>query len=247
MEKLKWIILALFFGIFTLSGCFIDINDDGNGLFGCISGSGSTETQTLDIDEFTSIKLEINLDVYITQGDDFSVEVEGKENIIDDLKLSVSNNTWTIDTDHCTRNIGNMKVYITMPNIEYLKISGSGKIIGENTFTGNDIELRISGSGDMDLSLETDNIEAKISGSGEMWLEGNSSNFDFKISGSGDLNAFDLESDNVDVRISGSGDARVRAIDELNVTISGSGNVYYKGSPSINVHISGSGNLIDSN
>lgn len=246
MNYLKAMILALLFGIFSWSGCFIDINDNG-GVFNCLDGDGVWETRTLDMETFSGIKLNMPIDVYITQGDDFLVEVEGKEDIIDELDLDVHNDIWEIETDRCVRDIGNMKIYITMPNIKSLKISGSGKIIGQNEFTVNNIDLTISGSGDMDLLLDAQNIDGNISGSGEMWLEGNADLLDFNISGSGDLNAFNLFCNDVKIRISGSGDARVNALDTLDVNISGSGDVFYKGHPSIDVHISGSGDLIDAN
>ncbi len=247
MNYLKAILLALIFGVFTLSGCFININDDDGGLFNCVDGDGPWETRTLDIETFSGIKVDIPVDVYITQGDDFNVEVEGKEDIIDEMELDVHNDIWEIETDRCVRDIGNMKIYITMPDIKSLKISGSGKIIGENEFVVDDIELNISGSGDIDLLLDADDIDANISGSGEMWMEGTADDLNFKISGSGDLNAFNLICNDVDIRISGTGDARVHALDTLYVNISGSGDVYYKGDPSIDLHISGSGNLIDAN
>lgn len=246
MNNLKALILALIMGVFTLSGCFINIGDD-DGFFGCVDGDGDWETRSLNVDNFTGVILDLPADVYITQGEDFSVEVEGKEDIIDEIELDVSNDTWEIETDKCVRDIGNMKVYITMPEIEYLKISGSGKIIGQNEFIVGDIELKISGSGDMDLLMDADDVKASISGSGEMWLEGSGDLLDFKISGSGDLNAFNFPCNDIDIRISGSGDARVHALDNLDVNITGSGDVYYKGNPSIDFSVTGSGDLIDAN
>lgn len=246
MNYLKAMILALLFGVFTLGGCFIDINDDG-GIFNCVDGDGPWETRTLDIETFKSVKLSMSLDVYITQGDEFSVEVEGKADIIDELELDVHGNTWEIETDRCVRDIGNMKVYITMPDIESLSIPGSGDIFGENEFVVDDIELRISGSGDMDLVLDAENVDATIPGSGEIWLEGSSQILDLHISGSGDFNGFNFICNDVEVRISGSGDARVHAIDNLYANISGSGDVYYKGDPDIDYNISGSGDIIESN
>jgi hypothetical protein len=247
MNYLKAMILALIFGVFTLSGCFININDDDGGFFNCVDGNGAWETRVLNMETFSGIKVDLPVDVYITQGDDFSVEVEGKEDILDELDLDVNNDVWKIETDKCVRDVGNMKVYITMPTIKFLSIPGSGKIVGENEFIVDDIELKISGSGDIDIALDADDIEASIPGSGEIWMEGSADHLDFKISGSGDLNGFNLICEDVDVRISGSGDARVHVLDNLYVNITGSGDVYYKGNPSIDSTISGSGDLVDAN
>ena len=110
-----------------------------------------------------------------------------------------------------------------------------------------DIELRITGSGDLDMALEADDIEVDISGSGKVVLEGTGDELEIDITGSGDVRAFDLAVQEADVNISGSGDAEVRVANRLDVRISGSGDVFYKGQPEINDIITGSGDLIDAN
>lgn len=244
MIKQQWLVLLLFSILFTTTGCFFD--GDGSP-FDCVRADGDIVTKELNVSDFTGVKLSVNADVFITQGDDFLVEVKGSDNIVNLIETKVQNDIWDIEFDQCVRNVKNLEFFITMPTIEYLKVSGSGLIQGENTFTVDDIELYISGSGDMDLALEGDDIEGKISGSGDMRLEGFAEKMKFKINGSGDLFAFDYKLERVNMRISGSGDAEVRASDDLDVKITGSGDVYYKGNPSVNVQITGSGKVIDAN
>ena len=244
MIKQQWLVVILFSVLFATTGCYID----GNGNpFDCVRADGDIVTKELSISNFTGVKLAVNADVFITQGDDFLVEVKGSDNIVDLIETKVQNDIWIIDFDQCVRNVKQLEIFITMPTIEYLKVSGSGLIRGENTFTVNDVELYISGSGDMDLALEGDDIDGKISGSGDMRLEGFAQKMKFKINGSGDLRAFDYKLERVNIQISGSGDAEVRASDDLDVKITGSGDVYYKGNPSVNVQITGSGKVIDAN
>ena len=233
--------------ITTAPGCFFNINDDGDGIFGCIDGSGPTVTQDINLANFTGIDLQMDADVFITQGNDQEVRIEGKQNIIDHIKRSVSGGIWEIDTDHCTRDRGDMKIFITIPDITSLKISGSGRITGQNTFVVGDIDLNISGSGDIDLGLQADDVTGKISGSGAILLEGTGDELNMKISGSGDLNAFDMEFRNAFVEITGSGDADVRVTDNLTVKITGSGDVFYKGNPVLDVTITGSGRVVNAN
>ena len=230
--------------MFILTGCYYD--DDG-GIFNCVNGSGPVETETLNLESFTGIRLDCSADVFITQGPEQEVFVKGQENIIDELELHVDDGVWEIDFDDCVRDYEELEIFITIPEIDYIRISGSGQVVGENTFTGEDIVLRISGSGDMDLGLDYDEIDAKISGSGEMEMEGFCDYFDFIISGSGDISAFDLEAQKGYVKISGSGRAEVTVLDVLDVDISGSGDVYYKGNPILNVDITGSGEVKDAN
>ena len=224
-------------------GCIVD----GDGPYwNCESGTGPVVDVAPDLPNFTGVRLEADARVFITQGDNFEVMARGEENIIERLQLNVQNDTWTIGFSQCVKNY-DLEIYITMPVIDLLSISGSGEITGETFFDTEDIVLRISGSGKMCLGLYSETIDGKISGSGEVELEGDAEFLDFGISGSGDLKAFGLIAGKADINISGSGDAAVHVLDVLDVSISGSGNVYYKGSPILNVTISGSGDVIDAN
>lgn len=229
----------------SFSSC--EWNDD-EGLFSCIDGEGETISDELLLDDFTRLKIKIDADVYLTQGETQKVVVEGQQNIIHSLDLDVNDDQWEIELDGCVDDYNGLKFYITMPKISELNISGSGMIYGENEFKLDYLKLRVSGSGDIDIAMEecTD-LDTKISGSGDIKLTGITENFDLKISGSGDYDAFDLKSEDGDIEISGSGDAEVTATDELEVKISGSGDVYYKGEPDLDIEVSGSGDVVDAN
>ncbi|MEZ4959097.1 MAG: head GIN domain-containing protein [Saprospiraceae bacterium] len=241
MKKFSLYFAPLLLALFTITSC-----DDDGPFWDCEEGRGPEKEIVLDVDGFKGIKLNCNADVFITQGTDFEVVAKGEENIIEQLETDVHGSVWDIEFDHCTRDY-DLKIYITMPEINYLSIAGSGKIKGENFFTADDLELRISGSGKMDLGLNAHQIDGKISGSGEMLLEGATDHLDFDISGSGDLHAFDLAAKTADLNVSGSGDAEVQVLDNLDVKISGSGDVFYKGYPVLNVNISGSGKVRSAN
>lgn len=245
MKNFKWLLFSTL-TIVSLSSCF-HFDDDDGGLFDCERGEGDTITEVLDMPLFHSIKLEIAAEVILTQGDTLEVKVEGQENIIQLLELDVQDDEWDIEFNQCVRDHDDLKIFVTMPETKQLRISGSGLITSTNFIDGEDIRLKISGSGDMDLGLNYESIESEISGSGKIRLEGESEQFDIEISGSGDIRSFDLKTDKCDVLIKGSGDVEVFVEEELDIKISGSGDVFYKGNPSINVDITGSGDVIDAN
>lgn len=211
-----------------------------------IDGDGDLVQATLDIDEFDGFVSTIAADIYLSQGDDFEVIMEAQQNIIDNLDPDwVSGGIWTIKYYHWVRRSKPVKIFITVPELTKVALSGSGEIIGETPFTGlGKINLLISGSGKMDLETYSEEMDITISGSGDLWLSGTTGLVDCLISGSGSINAFDLPCDEADVRISGSGNTRVDVEDYLNVHISGSGSVFYRGNPSIDTSISGSGRLV---
>jgi len=245
MKNLKLILIA-FVAITLTTSC--GIGDDDTDIFGCEKGTGGIVTETLDVTGFNGIELDCAAKVYLTQGNDFEVIAEGQQNILDLLETDVDNDdVWEIKFKDCVKDGDDVEIFITMPEITYLKACGSGEIIGENTFDVGDLVLRVSGSGDIDVDIEAEDIDGKISGSGKLILEGSGDDFDFDITGSGKLKAFPLEVSKTDIKIRGSGDAEIFTNEELKVKISGSGDVYYKGFPTIEVDISGSGDVINAN
>ena len=233
---------TVFFLVFALV-CTSCSNGDFN-FFSGIDGQGQSATQELNLDNFNGIHLSISADVYVSQGSPQSVSIDAQQNIIDLLKTDVDQGIWKISTKDPVRNHKPIKITITVPELSYAKISGSGDIVGQTTFTeADEFETSIAGSGNIQLSVSTEELSAAISGSGDIELSGSAEELSIRISGSGDIDAEELEAEEAEVRVSGSGDCRVHATDELDVRVSGSGDVYYRGNPSVHSRISGSGDL----
>lgn len=209
-----------------------------------ISGEGPVVEKELKVDAFDAIKLSVSGNVYLKQGSTQKVVVKAQQNIIDNLVTDVNDGEWKIKFDKNVRNYKELKFYITIPTLTHAKVSGSGSIVGENTFSGlGDLYVGISGSGSIKMSLNAKSLESKISGSGNIQVEGSATNLSVHISGSGDVDGENLVAENTKIKISGSGDCSVHAKENLEVRISGSGDVYYKGRPRVSSKISGSGDL----
>ncbi len=211
---------------------------------GGMKGEGPQVVKTLDVDNFKGITLAFSATVYLTQGDTYSVKVEGQENIIDNIETEVRDGHWKIKFDENVGRHDKLTLWITMPTLNKAAISGSGALKGETVFRDlNEVDVSISGSGDIQLELEANSVNTRISGSGDIRLRGSATAHRVKISGSGDVDTVDLRSQETSVRISGSGDCRVHAEESLEVSTSGSGDVYYSGRPRVSAKVSGSGEV----
>lgn len=229
-----------FFIVFLFASSACTQNWGGSG----ITGEGPKVTKTLDIDNFSGLALAISADVHIKQGSSQSVKVEGQQNIIDNLKKEVKNGVWKVGFDKNVRKHEPVTIWVTVPSVNDLSVSGSGSIIGDSKFSNlGNLSLAISGSGNIKFDSDSKNLEVAISGSGNMNLAGSTGASNMRISGSGDINAFDLTASTCDVKISGSGDSSVNVSDKLDVAIAGSGDVFYKGRPSVRSKVSGSGSV----
>lgn len=212
-----------------------------------INGVGPVVQEERALSGFNRVSVATGATVHITQGAAFEVVLEAQQNILDVIKTEVNGGELVIDNKQHTHITSwkDVHVYITIPEVEGLTLTGSGDIQVQNEINTQDLELRISGSGNIYLpQLLAGSLQTTISGSGYVQIDdGKVQQEILNITGSGSMKLSGLESKEADVTISGSGDARIFVTDRLNVRISGSGNVYYKGSPTVDVHITGSGRL----
>lgn len=211
-----------------------------------VKGNGHLTTEDRSIGRVEKIYVSGSFDVELTQGPDPSLKIEVDDNLQEYIIVEEHNGTLKIrfkeGVSNSTHN--GMTLFITVPKLEEFHLSGSGKVIGKSKFTeGDHLHLALSGSGEIDLDVNTPDLEADISGSGNIMLRGETKNQDVNISGSGGYLAHDLKSENTKISVAGSGDSRVFADGTLDVSIAGSGSVYYKGSATIKQSIAGSGGV----
>lgn len=213
--------------------------------FHSIEGNHQQETEVRAVSGYTEVSNSGDFELYLIQSPDFSVEVEAEKNLIPYIETEVSGNRLEVKVKN-NRNLDNnlpMKIYISAPHYEKIRMSGSGKISCD-TLDNDYIDFSVSGSGNISAISYSDNLNASISGSGYIYLNGAANNADLRISGSGRIKAYGMETTRCFCRISGSGNIYTHASDLLDVNISGSGSVYYRGYPQVAVTISGSGKVI---
>lgn len=206
--------------------------------------SGPVVKRTLQVDDFEGVALAFSGNVYLRQGNTQKVEVEMQESLFDYLNTRVRNGLWSIKFDRNIRTRERVNVYITVPTLREVYVSGSGNIQGETPFSNlDDVDISVSGSGDIVMDIEASMVKAGISGSGDIDLEGKARAIHIRISGSGDVTSHNLVAEEGIVSISGSGDATIHTTENLEVSISGSGDVAYRGRPRLSAKTSGSGDV----
>lgn len=209
-----------------------------------IKGEGEVIKQEITLPAIKGFDLGFGGDVIITPGNTQKIVIEGQKNIIDNIKRDVSNGTWRISNIKNVHDAKPVVVYITIPTIEYVGLSGSGSVKSTGKFSSlKEIDIAVSGSGDITLDIDAKDTGVRISGSGEIVLAGTTQSLEVAISGSGDVMTKDLVASTCKIQISGSGDAAVHVNGDLETHISGSGDVRYKGTASVTAKISGSGEV----
>jgi hypothetical protein len=211
-----------------------------------VTGNGNVVSKDRPASSFNELHSKGSFDIVVTDGADYKVRVEAEENLQELIEVNVNGNNLIIQGKKGVnfRATKPIRVYVTAPALQAIKLSGSGNVKSENTLTGSDrFEAKSSGSGNISLDVETNSLQAAISGSGNMTLKGKTKDFDGSISGSGNIRAKELQSDNTSIKIAGSGNAEVVANVKLDSKISGSGDVRYWGNASVDTKIAGSGGV----
>jgi hypothetical protein len=212
--------------------------------FNSINGKGAVTKQDRNVNDFTSIELECSADIFVSQGASYSCTVETNENLHGYILIDKDGKNLRIHSDKNLR-ADKMNIYITMPNVEKLVLSGSGNINGKNSFISDKLNLNISGSGNINMDkIKVENLIAEIDGSGNIkLLTGEVKHAKYTISGSGKIEADKINAKDVDAEIEGSGNVYCYANDNLKADINGSGSVKYKGAPKTKFTVEGSGNV----
>ena len=210
----------------------------------CILGEGDTVAEQREVSRFDKISLSIDAKVILKQEDDYSLRLDAQPNILEILETKVQGDVLTIGYGFdCVMDASDITIYLSMPELKGVDLSGSGDVICMQGFDVSELDLGISGSGEILMELKADEIRSRISGSGEIDIGGKANKLNVSISGSGSVYAYNLKTPDVSVKIIGSGDARVFPTVSLYAGISGSGSVYYKGDPMVDSDITGSGRV----
>jgi Putative auto-transporter adhesin, head GIN domain len=193
-------------------------------LVGCIGvDAGPTTTQTRDVDAFTRLRAEDEVDVNLRVGESRRLRVRAGEKVIDDIRTEVRDGTLYVAYDGPSIREGRLLVEVSAPAVEALAITGAA-------------DVRVDG-------LDADAFDIRVSGAGDVEAAGRVQRLDVEISGAGDADLAELAADDARVELSGSGDAEVRASDLLDAEVRGAGDLAYRGDPQLRQAISGDGEI----
>ncbi|GAB5550552.1 MAG: head GIN domain-containing protein [Saprospiraceae bacterium] len=209
-----------------------------------ITGEGDVVKRTLDVDDFDGFTLAVSGDVYLRQGSKTELVVKAQENIIDNIDLKMDGSHLKITYDRPVWKSKGIDIYITVPSLNKIGVSGSGDIQADEKFSNlGDLQVAVSGSGNVKFECDAKDVETRVSGSGNISIKGKGTSFSSRVSGSGNVRASDFEVADAKISVSGSGNVYVFATESLEASVSGSGDVKYKGKPRVKAKSSGSGNI----
>lgn len=201
MKKLIFIL-----SIIGFLGC--DSEDAGD----CFQKAGEIVQQEMEVAPFSEILVYDKIKLYIEQGAEQKVLVESGKNLMNEISAEVVEGQLVLKNENVcnlVRDYGITKIYVTTPDLEYLRHAGNiplesvGTLKFENLWLvseNQDQDPEIHTNGDFILDLEVENLRITNDNYSHYFLTGKVENFDgFFAAGDGRLEARDLIVQNYDL------------------------------------------------
>jgi hypothetical protein len=191
-----------------------------------IEGSGHYETRSFDLHDFDTIRIDGVFVIEVTAGEDYSVELEAEDNLLDLIIVEVRRGELVLDIDDDYDIETDEQILLTISMPALVEINGNGVY-----------ELKATG-------LDNEKTEIRAQGVGNIELEGRTRDLEVRCEGVGNVDLRNLVAQNADVRVEGVGDAYVNVEQDLRARVSGLGEIKYAGHPeSVDDEVNGFGSI----
>jgi len=201
------------------------------------------KTETRELGAFTSISMRGIGKIFINQGKEQKVAIEGDEVAINRITTNVTDGKLVIDVgrdwiekvsagfDFLSSH--DIRFFITVKELEELEIAGAADVEAKDIKT-KDLTLKMIGATNVKVfNLSADSLKTEIPGAGKIAVDGKVDDLSVTLAGAGNFSGHKLKSKTAKVTLSGVGSAQLWVTGELDVTIAGVGSVEYYGNPLI--------------
>ena len=213
----------------------------------CVESSGPTITKEVAVQPFKKIKVYRGIEVVITQGTEYKVEIVAGSNFIDNVEVRQNGDQLIFKDDvscNWVRAYGTTKILVTTPTLEEVYSKTDRNISSNGVLTFPYISFIAmdkdgdgesgAGTGDFILNVNNDYLNIANNNVSRFYLSGqtNTANFNFYF-GDGRIEAGDFTVQNMEVYHRGSNDMIVNPIQSITGTMNSTGNIILKNVPPI--------------
>ena len=146
--------------------------------------------------QFNSVQVAGDVKVYITQSDQFAIAVStaGKA---EDILTTITGNSLLISrsgSGSWNKRRNEAVVYVAMPVIEKIMLSGASTIKMIGNIKADNLELLLSGASELSGTVQADNLVMNLSGASDAYLSGVVNQLTVACSGASDVRVTDSKS-----------------------------------------------------
>ena len=233
-SKFEILIVILVFCMYSCIETSINLDNS----FKTISGKGPIVTKSLNLNEFNSIDFNGLKNIYISQGEVQEVKVVGQQNIIDNLRTKIINETCVFEFEKGNYKNYECTIYVTIPNLKKVNLSGVGDVFIKSFKNQKTIDLTLYGVGDINFEtfFNLEKLSVDLNGVGDVVctkFDGILPDLSVKLRGTGDFKGFKMKTNKTTINHSGVGDCELNVTQELIGNLSGVGDIKYSGEPKL--------------
>jgi len=231
----NWIYYTLYISLMLLSSCFPSGTE----------GNRELSTSAYVFDYFDALHIEDAFHVQLYQSDDYYVEIEAEENLMDMIRINVSGDILYLSFKEKIHPNIPIKVNIALPELSRVDIKGASRIQTAQPFITPHMEIHADGASRINLNIVTDEIHSYSRGAAMIELSGSTGLLINDMQGAGIFHGFNLNAHEARINLDGVGKISVNVEESLDASVNGVGKVEYTGSPKIlEKKVSGLGKII---
>jgi hypothetical protein len=211
-------------GCLMLSGLFTSCVSSQS--FMPVKGHGERVDKSFNMSDFHGIEVSGGFDLVLSQGTSEGVMLSAQENLFDYIHVEVVQGILKIYTENNLMPTQSMKAQVAFKEIDAIRVSGGGDVTASTDINVHDLNIEISGGGNMTSIINTGELACRISGGGDGKINGSARVYRVDMTGGGDLEST-IVAGSVSCRISGGGDLDLTCNEEsteVNIDLSGGGN-----------------------
>ncbi|BDC99951.1 hypothetical protein PEPS_22320 [Persicobacter psychrovividus] len=202
------------------------------------------EKRTIEVKSFNELHFASAFEVFITQGKDCQMVMEGRPQDLDLVKIKTIDKSLSVSMQDGRHKTKKITLYFQVKDINEVQTSGACNVYSKNVLKSDNLQVRASGASKMKLELNTKNVEVRCSGASNVMLVGTTDNFIAKLSGASNVRAKDMISNQVHVSMNGASNLKIHANNSIEGNCLGASSVKFVGDPQrVLVNTSGAGSV----
>jgi hypothetical protein len=200
-----------------------------------------------NISPFTSLRVSAGVKVFLTQGSEIKLDVEGSESDVEDLVIENKGSTLHIYYESMKFwefKDRNAKVYLTAVTLESIDISSGAEILGQNAIKSKALEIDASSGSQITLQVITESLSLEASSGSDVNISGSTNAVSTESSSGSDIDAEGLTAKKGVLRSSSGASTRVTLTSEVDAKASSGASITVYGNPSVRNTDSSSGGSV---
>lgn len=193
------------------------------------------------LNDFDEVDLRGLFDVHIMAGDEYAVELVGGGDQKDKYNIFRRGGTLVVEYEDSPRkfdwndefpDMNEIRLNITMPNLERIEAEGFGTIKFDE-FTSDNMEIELRGPVKLRGYVNAHNLVVNLTGKSEAELSGEVNNLNAELQFASSLRAYNLQANDAIVQANGASSAKVNVSHSLEMEEGLASDIDYRGDPDI--------------